>query len=126
MTTKTTPRASFTILKKQMTQVNTAERLVAKAFFGLFYKATANCNPTNPYNKSLINLVCSVCMGKYCLRFLSHRPRTFVAMLRQYFPVQTSHSVNKSLVYTWRKTLYLGIHRVKRCKTSLYGKGLAL
>ena len=33
----------------------------AKAFFGLFYKVTTNCNPTKPYNKSLINLVCSVC-----------------------------------------------------------------
>ena len=38
-----------------------------------------NCDPTKPYNKSLINLVCSVCTGKYCLRFLSHRPRSFVA-----------------------------------------------
>ena len=58
---------------------NTAERLAVKAFFGLFYKVTANCNPTKPYNKSLINLVCSVCTGKYCLRFLSHSPRSFVA-----------------------------------------------
>ena len=56
MTTKITP---FTILNKQMTQINTAERLAAKAFFGLFYKVTTNCNPTKPYNKSLIKLVCS-------------------------------------------------------------------
>ena len=41
------------------------ERLAAKAFFGLFYKVTTNCNPTKPYNKSLFNLVCSVCTGKY-------------------------------------------------------------
>ena len=34
---------------------------------------------TKPYNKSLINLVCSVCRGKYCLWFLSHRPRSFIA-----------------------------------------------
>ena len=78
MTTKITLRASFTILNKQMTQINTAERLAAKAVLGLFYKVTTNCNP-KPYNKSLINLVCSVCTGKYCLRFLSHRPRSFVA-----------------------------------------------
>ena len=78
MTTKITIRASFTILNKQMTQINTAERLAAKAVFGLFYKVPTNCNP-KPYNKSLINLVCWVCRGKYCLRFLSHRPRSFVA-----------------------------------------------
>ncbi len=50
-----------------------------KAFSGLFYKFRKNCDSTKPYNKSLINLVCSVCTGKYCLRFLSHRPRSFVA-----------------------------------------------
>ena len=76
---KITPRANFTILNKQMTQINTAERLAAKSFFGLFYKVTTNCNPTKPYHKSLINLVCSVCTGQYCLWFLSHRPRSFVA-----------------------------------------------
>ncbi len=50
-----------------------------KVFSGLFYKFRKNCDSTKPYNKSLINLVCSVCTGKYCLRFLSHRPRSFVA-----------------------------------------------
>ena len=79
MTAKITSRASFTILNKQMTQINTAERLAAKAFFVLFCKVTTNCNSTKPYNKSLINLVCSFCTGKYCLQFLSHRPRSFVA-----------------------------------------------
>ena len=44
MTTKITPRASFTILNKQMIQINTAERLAAKAFFGLFYEVTTNCD----------------------------------------------------------------------------------
>ena len=68
-----------------------------------FYKVRTNCDSKKPCNKSLINLVCSVCTGKYCLRFLSHRPRSFVARSarkprRQYFPVQTSHSVNKSLL----------------------------
>ncbi len=48
-------------------------------FLFFFYKLRTNCDPTKPYNKSLINLVCSVCTGKYCLRFLSHRPRSFVA-----------------------------------------------
>ena len=37
MTAKITSRASFTILNKQMTQINTAERLAAKAF--LFFSA---------------------------------------------------------------------------------------
>ena len=50
----------------------TAERLAAKAFFGLFYKVTTNCSPAKPYNKTLINLVCSVCTGKYCLRLLAN------------------------------------------------------
>ena len=50
-----------------------------KYFFVFFYKVRTNCDPTKPYNKSLINLVCSVCTGNYCLRFLSHRPRSFVA-----------------------------------------------
>ena len=58
MTTKITPRMSFTILNKKMNkQVNTAERLAAKAFFGLFYKVTTNCNPTKPYNKSQSHII---------------------------------------------------------------------
>ncbi len=32
-----------------------------KVFSGLFYKVRKNCNSTKPYNKSLINVVCSVC-----------------------------------------------------------------
>ena len=51
MATKITPRASFTIPNKQMTQINTAERLAAKAFFVLCCKVTTNCNATKPYNK---------------------------------------------------------------------------
>ena len=35
-----------------------------KVFFGLFYKVRKNNYSTKPYNKSLINLVCSVCTGK--------------------------------------------------------------
>ncbi len=89
----------------QKPPVYTAESCSNESLFWVFlYKVRTNCDPTKPYNKSLINFVCSVCTGKYCLRFLSHtRPRSFVARsvrkpLRQYFPVQTSHSVNKSLI----------------------------
>ena len=32
-----------------------------KVFSGLFYKVRTNCDSTKPYNKSLINLNCSVC-----------------------------------------------------------------
>ena len=64
----------------QKTPVYTAESCSNESvFFSFFYKVRTNCDPTKPYNKSLINLVCSVCTGKYCLRFLSHRPRSFVA-----------------------------------------------
>ena len=72
---------------------NTAERLALKAFFGLFYKVTTNCNPTKPYNKSLISLVCSVCMGKYCPRFLSHSPRSFVARSVRKLPHSRLHII---------------------------------
>ena len=42
-----------------------------------------------PYNKSLINLVCSVCKGKYLLIYETSG---------KYSPVHISHSVNKTLV----------------------------
>ena len=32
-----------------------------------------------PYNKFLINFVCSVCVGKYLSSVFSHKPRSFVA-----------------------------------------------
>ena len=32
-----------------------------------------------PYNKSLINLICSVCTGKYLPSVFSHRPCSFIA-----------------------------------------------
>ncbi len=67
----------------QKPPVYTAESCSNESVFWFFlqYKLQprTNCDPTKPYNKSLINLVCSVCAGKYCLRFLSHRPRSFVA-----------------------------------------------
>ena len=49
MTTKITPQASFIVLSKQMIQINTAERLAAKAFFGLFYEVTTNCDRTQSH-----------------------------------------------------------------------------
>ncbi len=68
-------------------QNNSSQTLFLQHFNGfvfLFFlqhklQSRTNCDPTKPYNKSLINLVCSVCTGKYCLRFLSHRRRSFVA-----------------------------------------------
>ena len=36
-------------------------------------------NNQKPYNKCLINLVCSLSTGKYLLSVFSHRPRSFVA-----------------------------------------------
>ncbi len=57
-----------------------ATKTAKKKYFLVFStNFRKNCDSTKPYNKSLINLVCSVCTGKYCLRFLSHRPRSFVA-----------------------------------------------
>ena len=49
-----------------------------KVFSGLFYKFRKNCDSTKPYNKSLINLVCSVCTGKYCLRAV-RRPQAILS-----------------------------------------------
>ena len=60
---------------ERITPKKTKKNSYEKVFSGLFYKIRT----IKPYNKSLINLVCSVCTGKYCLRFLSHRPRSFVA-----------------------------------------------
>ena len=56
-----------------------------------------------PHNKCLIDLVCSVCTGKYLPSFFFAQ----TSLLRRsvctktsgkYFPLQTSHSVNKPLV----------------------------
>ena len=73
-----------------------------KVFSGLFYKVRKNCDSTKPYNKSLINLVCSVCTGKFAFGFyrtdLAPSSLGLYENLRQYFPVRTLHSVNKSLV----------------------------
>ena len=67
------------LLQQQKPAVYTAESCSNESVFCFFLQIRTNCDPTKPYNKSLINLVCSVCTGKYCLRFLSHRPRSFVA-----------------------------------------------
>ena len=104
MTTKITPRASFTILNKQMIQINTAERLAAKAFFGLFYEATTNCDRTQSH---IINAILtsfalpvreSIAFGSYRTDRATKERGLCDKNLRQYFPVQTSHSVNKCLL----------------------------
>ena len=43
--------SEFYYPEKQMTQINTAERLAAKAFLVLFCKVTTNCKLTKPHNK---------------------------------------------------------------------------
>ena len=70
MRTKITPQASFTILNKQMIQINTAERLAAKVFFGLFYEVTTNCDRTqshiiNPLLTSSLSVRESIAFGCY-------------------------------------------------------------
>ena len=72
VTTKNTPRVSFTISwrnklpkcyvsrRTDNAEQNNNKNSCEKVFFGLFYKIRT----VKPYNKSLINLVCSVCTGK--------------------------------------------------------------
>ena len=92
MTTKIIPPASFTILNKQMTQINTAERLTAKAFLVFSTKS----QQIAMQQSHIINLL---------LTSFARSVRKSIALgfyrsdenLRQYFPVQTSHSVNNSL-----------------------------
>ena len=87
----------------QKSPVYTAESCSNESVFCFFYRVRTNCDPTKPYNKSLINLVCSVCTGKYCLRFLSHRPRSFVARSvrkPQAILSRTERGLNKSLIGT--------------------------
>ena len=84
MTTKMTLRASFTILKKQMTQINTAEPLAAEAY-GLFYKVTANCNPTKPYKNPLLTSFARSVRGSIAFGFyradlaLSEEPQAILS-----------------------------------------------
>jgi hypothetical protein len=99
--------------------------LAAKRFSVFFYKVRTNSDPTKPYNNSLINLVCSVCTGKYCLRFLSHRPRSFFARSvrktsGKYFPVQTSQSVNKSLIHNYINIYFLNFGKKLPCVCKIY------
>ena len=108
MSTKSTLRVSFTILEKQITQMlrfngeDNAEQKsnknshARKSGFCSFLQVKANCDTTKPYNKSLINLVFSVCTGKYCLRLLLHRPRYFVARSVR----KTSGNTFPFLIYT--------------------------
>ena len=63
-----------------------------------------------PYNKFLINLVCSVCTGKYFPSVFSHRPRPFVARsvrkprAGKYFPVQTEQTWFFSTAWNMKKS----------------------
>lgn len=51
--------------------------LAAREMWLFLPKVRTNCDPANPYSKSLIYVVCSVytCIGKYCFMmfFLYHR-----------------------------------------------------
>ncbi len=50
-----------------------------ESVFWFFLQSPEQTPIQQSHNKSLINFVCLVCTGKYSLRFLSHRPRSFVA-----------------------------------------------
>ncbi len=74
-----------------------------KVFSGLFYKVRTNYDPTKPYNKSFINFVCSVRIRE------SIAFGFYLKNLRQCFPIQTSHSVNKSLLLIIRRFIFLEV-----------------
>ena len=57
-----------------------------------------------PYNKCLINLICSICTGKYLHSVFSHRKTTKTS--GKYFPVQTSRSVNRPLIFVKSRFQY--------------------
>jgi hypothetical protein len=73
-----------------------------KAKTVLAFKVRTNCDPTKPYNKSLINLGLygKVLPSVFIAQTSLLRRSVCTKNLRQYFPVQTSQSVNKSLVLT--------------------------
>ena len=72
-------------------------------------------NNQKPYNKCLINLVCSLSTGKYLLSVFSHRPRSFVA-----------RSVRKpqenTFPYRPRTRLIISEHRSLRALLSTMGQ----
>ncbi len=61
------------------TEQNNNKNSQEKVFSGLFYKVKQFAIQQSHVINPLINLACSVCTGNYCIRFLSHRPRSFVA-----------------------------------------------
>ncbi len=91
--------------KAKITPNKTATKTAKKKCFLVFStKSGKKCDSTKPYNKSLINLVCSVCTGSIAFGFyrtdLAPSSLGLYENLRQYFPVQTSHSVNKFLIFS--------------------------
>ena len=96
---KNDPNATFQ--GEDKTEQNNNKKQPRKS---LFYKVRTNCDPTKPYNKSPNNLVSSVCTGKY-IAFGFYRIELPLLLLGLYEKpqaifsrVQTSHSVNKSLI----------------------------
>ncbi len=63
----------------QKPPVYTAESCSNESVFLFFSTKSEQTAIQQSHILTLINLVCSICTGKYCLRFLSHRPRSFVA-----------------------------------------------
>ena len=53
-----------------------------------------------PYNKSLINLVCSICMGKYFHSVFSHRPRDFLTKISQ-LKLRLHTAINQADFVSW-------------------------
>ncbi len=80
-----TPRVSFTILEKQITQITHAiqKSHIINPLLTSFARSVRESNAFGFYRTDLA----PSSLGLY-------------ENLRQYFPVQTSHSVNKSLFWT--------------------------
>ena len=110
MSTKNTLRVSFTILEKQMTQMlrfkakitpnKTATKTANKKCFLVFSTKIAiqQSHIINPLLTSFARSVReSIAFGFYRTD-LAPSSLGLYENLRQYFPVQTSHSVNKSLL----------------------------
>jgi hypothetical protein len=76
------------VISKRTASIVRLKDSAAKVFSVFFYKVRTNCDPTKPYNKSLIT------------SFARSVRESIAKNLRQYFPVQTSHSVNNSIIFT--------------------------
>ncbi len=117
MSTKNTLRVSFTILEKQITQMlrfkakitpnKTATKTAKKKCFLVFSTksekiAIQQSHIINPLLTSFVRSVReSIAFGFYRTD-LAPSSLGLYENLRQYFPVQTSHSVNKSFITSSR------------------------